>query len=36
MQDWILVLTPVSLATYFLIHPDQLSAFLVWFGRLLH
>lgn len=35
MQDWILVLAPVSLVTYFLVHPDQFRMFMNWFGHLI-
>ena len=35
MQDWILVLAPVSLVTYFLLYPDQFHHFLTWFGHLI-
>jgi hypothetical protein len=34
MQDWILVLSPVSLITYFLVYPDQFRHFMTWFGHL--
>jgi hypothetical protein len=35
MQDWILVLAPVSLVTYFLLFPDQFHHFMAWFGHLI-
>jgi hypothetical protein len=35
MQDWILVLAPLSIVSYFLVHPDRLVAFIHWFGRLI-
>jgi len=35
MQDWILVLAPVSLVTYFLLYPHQFHQFLAWFGHLI-
>ena len=36
MQDWLLILTPIATAVYFLVHPGEFSAFMVWFARLLH
>ena len=35
MQDWILILTPVSLVTFFLVYPDQFHHVLAWFGHLI-
>ena len=35
MQDLVLMLTPVSLVTYFLVYPDQFHVFLGWFGHLI-
>jgi hypothetical protein len=35
MQDWILVLAPVSLVAYFLLYPDQFHHFMTWFGHLI-
>jgi hypothetical protein len=36
MQDWLLILTPIATAVYFLVHPGEFSAFMDWFARLLH
>jgi hypothetical protein len=35
MQDWILILTPVSLVTFFLVYPDHFHHVLAWFGHLI-
>jgi len=35
MQDWILILTPVSLVTFFLVYPNQFHHVLTWFGHLI-
>jgi len=35
MREWLLVLAPVALVTYFLIYPNEFRAFMGWFGRLL-
>jgi len=36
MRDLLFMLAPVALITYFLIYPDQFSAFLMWARQLLH
>jgi hypothetical protein len=36
MRDWILILTPIAIAIYFFINPDQFKTFMDWFGNLLH
>jgi hypothetical protein len=30
MRDWLLLLTPIGLITYFLIYPDRFTAFIRW------
>lgn len=35
MQDWILILAPVSLVSYFLMYPSQFHQFITWFGHLI-
>jgi hypothetical protein len=35
MQDWVLLLSPVSLVTYFLVYPDQFRVFMAWFEHLI-
>jgi hypothetical protein len=30
MRDWLLLLAPVVLVLYFLVYPDQFSAFMSW------
>jgi len=34
MRDWLLVLGPVILIAYFLVFPDQFSAFVHWASHL--
>ena len=36
MRDLLFMLAPVVLIIYFLIYPDQFSAFLMWARQLLH
>lgn len=36
MRDLLFMLAPVALIIYFLIYPDQFSAFLMWARQLLH
>jgi hypothetical protein len=35
MRDWVLTLTPVVVALYFLFNPDQFQSTLHWLGQLL-
>jgi hypothetical protein len=35
MRDLIFMLAPVALVIYFVVYPDQFSAFLRWAGHLL-
>lgn len=30
MRDWLLLLAPIALILYFLVYPDQFSAFMAW------
>lgn len=30
MRDWLLLLTPIGLITFFLIYPDEFTAFITW------
>jgi hypothetical protein len=30
MRDWLLLLAPIALVAYFMVYPDQFSAFLAW------
>jgi hypothetical protein len=34
MRDWLLLLTPIGLITYFLVYPDKLTAFITWAQQL--
>jgi hypothetical protein len=36
MRDLMLMLAPVALIIYFVVYPDQFSAFVNWAGQLLH
>jgi hypothetical protein len=36
MRDWQLVLFPVGIVIYFLVYPNQLSAFITWAEGLIH
>jgi hypothetical protein len=36
MQDWLLITAPIVAVGYFLAHPSEFTAFMDWFGRLLH
>ena len=36
MRDLIFMVAPVGLIIYFVVYPDQFSAFVNWAGRLLH
>jgi len=35
MRDWLLLLGPVALIVYFLVFPDQFSAFVYWASHLI-
>ncbi len=30
MRDWLLLLAPIVVIVYFLVYPDQFSAFMAW------
>jgi hypothetical protein len=32
MRDWFLVLIPIGIALYVLVHPEQLKAVIYWLG----
>ena len=34
MRDWLLMLAPLALVLYFVIYPDQFSAFMSWAAQL--
>ena len=34
MQDWLLVVAPIALITYFLEYPSQMTALINWLERL--
>jgi hypothetical protein len=34
MRDWLLLLTPIGLIIYFLVYPDQFTAFITWAQRI--
>jgi hypothetical protein len=34
MRDWLLTLTPIALIIYFLLYPDQFTAFISWAQQL--
>ena len=36
MRDWWLVLLPIGIVLYFVVFPDQFSAFIVWAEGLIH
>jgi hypothetical protein len=35
MQDWALILTPISAVAYFMVYPDQFHRALFWIGHLI-
>ncbi len=35
MRDMVLMLAPVALVIYFVVYPDQFSAFIGWAGQFL-
>jgi hypothetical protein len=36
MRDWVFMVAPVGAVIYFLLYPDQFSAFLGWLQGLVH
>jgi hypothetical protein len=36
MRDWLLILAPIAAIVYFVAHPEEFTAFMNWFARLLH
>ena len=36
MRDLMFMLAPVALIIYFVVYPDQFSAFVSWAGRFVH
>jgi hypothetical protein len=34
MRDWLLLLTPIGLIVFFLVYPDQFTAFITWAAHL--
>jgi hypothetical protein len=35
MREWMYVLSPFLIVTYFAIYPGQFHDFMIWFGRML-
>ena len=34
MRDWLLLFAPLGLVLYFVLYPDQFSAFMAWASQL--
>jgi hypothetical protein len=34
MRDWLLLLAPIALVAFFMLNPDQFTAFMAWASRL--
>jgi hypothetical protein len=36
MREWMYVLSPFLIVTYFVMFPGQFHEFMIWFGRMVH